>query len=670
MPDLENTLKEVAGGTNLIKLDSILSSKASISKVLNYEPGIIVQEFFGGNDQPRINIRGSGIQDNPVNRGIQILYDGLALNHPDNSFIIGMIDPQQADHLSIYRGSNAMRYGATTLGGAIDLNVRNAYNSPSSLGFEIGSFNFKKVRATFSHKKDKFDYYLYANHSQQDGFRKYSKGKRDSVAINFGYSQDTWDNRTYLNYTKNNFDIPFLLTKEEAIKHPTLVMGDKTILNDPSISVGTKNRGKLLDIPKRKPKRNSKEYRIANKIQYFTDNSKQKFGVYASKTEDKFRNPITQINTDIKNFGLDYSFDYNYFLKNDSMTNYLFFVSANKGEMPRKYSSINPVNGKILKEIGNLDLDASNTILGAQITQELIGNLRALASLQWVLNKRDIKDNKNQALLDSEFSYSVLNPKFGLIYEPSETFRIYTNFSKSSEAPNFWQLATVMANPGNPLNDYVKINDLKMQKAKTYELGLSTTQDNFNLSASVYYSKIDDELISVVGDFAVNGRTINYGGETTHKGLELGFKHIIDSLISNEDQFITKLIYNYSDFTFDDGEYAGKYLAGVPKHLIQAELGYWVNNDWYLSSNIRWQPKETFIDHYNSKNTKQEPYKLIGIHTSYSFSENLRVFLDLNNITDEVYQTAYVVRGLSAEDMPNFIPGAGFNSTAGLIYKW
>jgi len=31
-----------------------------------------MQELFGGNDQPRLNIRGSGIQDNPVSRGVQL----------------------------------------------------------------------------------------------------------------------------------------------------------------------------------------------------------------------------------------------------------------------------------------------------------------------------------------------------------------------------------------------------------------------------------------------------------------------------------------------------------------------------------------------------------------------------------------------------------------------
>jgi len=33
----------------------------------------VVQNFFGSNDQPRIQIRGSGLQQNPVERGILIM---------------------------------------------------------------------------------------------------------------------------------------------------------------------------------------------------------------------------------------------------------------------------------------------------------------------------------------------------------------------------------------------------------------------------------------------------------------------------------------------------------------------------------------------------------------------------------------------------------------------
>jgi len=48
----------------------------------------------------------------------------------------------------------------------------------------------------------------------------------------------------------------------------------------------------------------------------------------------------------------------------------------------------------------------------------------------------------------------------------------------------------------------------------------------------------------------------------------------------------------------------------------------------------------------------------------------------MHNITNETYQTAYVVRGLSAEDVnsglsaPSFVPGPTFHAFAGVRYSW
>ncbi|MGP1614452.1 MAG: TonB-dependent receptor family protein, partial [Pollutimonas bauzanensis] len=65
-------LQRVAGGTNLIEPQKE-ARLATLRDALDYQPGIVVQEFFGGIDQPRLNIRGSGVQSNPVNRGVLLL---------------------------------------------------------------------------------------------------------------------------------------------------------------------------------------------------------------------------------------------------------------------------------------------------------------------------------------------------------------------------------------------------------------------------------------------------------------------------------------------------------------------------------------------------------------------------------------------------------------------
>lgn len=61
-------LERVPGGTNVI-VPEANTQLFTLSDLFANAPGVVVQEFFGGFDQPRLNIRGSGLQSNPVSRG-------------------------------------------------------------------------------------------------------------------------------------------------------------------------------------------------------------------------------------------------------------------------------------------------------------------------------------------------------------------------------------------------------------------------------------------------------------------------------------------------------------------------------------------------------------------------------------------------------------------------
>lgn len=656
---VEEELAEVPGGTNLIDTSELAGSQSSLAKVLSQQSGIVVQEFFGGNDQPRINIRGSGIQDNPVNRGIQLLFDGLSLNQADGSFVIGLVDPEQARLLSVYRGANAMRYGSTTLGGAINFHSKNGLNSENEIQGEVGSYGLIKGGFALANSNKNWDYYLSGSSSQQDGYRNHSKARRDSLAMNMGYASSSWENRTYINLADNDFEIPFLLTKQRAIDTPEQVMGE-----------GDEPMDTLLNIPVRKPFRHTTQLRLANRSLWHGDDSEYQLGVYLERLKDEFRNPLTQADTQHKNIGMDASSTFNFYSEDYLNRQVLVFLQGNSGEMPREIASVHPATGELMKPIARMDLTANNVTLGAQGTYEWIDGLSSILALQWVYNSRKITDELTEDLLDSSFEYQIVNPKFGLVYQLNEDNRLYANISGSSEAPNFWQLATVSANPTDPLNNHVFINELNAQTATTSEVGGQFHFEDFAVNASWYYSWVEDELISVVGDFAVNGQTINYGGETIHHGVELSVSHEHQELWLIGDHVTSTLIYNWSDFYFKDGLYQGNNIAGVPVHLIQASVDYSFLESWRLSPNFTWQPLETFTDHMNTSENSQDPYFLLGLKLGYQPNHQFQIFAEINNLTNTTYQTAYAIRGQGAPDLPTFIPGPGINGIIGARYSW
>ncbi|MBE0695002.1 MAG: TonB-dependent receptor plug domain-containing protein, partial [Aquamicrobium sp.] len=97
---LSERLSVLPGGVALVERDELArTANLTASRALATVPGVVVQDFFGANDQPRIQIRGSGLQQNPVERGILMLQDGLPLNRADGSYIVGFLNPGAANAL-------------------------------------------------------------------------------------------------------------------------------------------------------------------------------------------------------------------------------------------------------------------------------------------------------------------------------------------------------------------------------------------------------------------------------------------------------------------------------------------------------------------------------------------------------------------------------------------
>lgn len=709
--ETELQLSNVPGGTNLLDMDEVPASRATLNDVLSTEPGVIVQEFFGGNDQPRLNIRGSGIQDNPVNRGIQLLYDGMTVNQPDGSFVLGLLDPQQTRLISVYRGANAMQYGGASLGGAINLTSRTGSNSDSFVRLEGGSYDLINGSAGISGRQGAWDYYVGAGHAQADGFRNFNASERSNLSLNIGhrFSADL-ENRTYFNYTDNFFEIPFVLQKQIVLDNPESVIGDGVATGFPPPSAlpppavghpifGWNARGGwdgVFNVHTRRPHRDSEQFRLANKTWFSTGGVDHEIGIYGELLDDTFTDPLTHAVTDSRNFGINYAFEGagSWLTREDEIQLSLAF---NVGEMPVEYWVNNGEDGSRLFRFANLDQDAHNLVLGLQYLGSPSERFQYLAGLQWIDSGRDITGtastpptptslDKVVADIDSNFSYDALNPKLGVIFKPTPLSRIYANVSRSMEAPTFNQLVSrtvgplivpgAVASPPTvpPFADAASasgasIVDLREQTAWTYEIGSQGRWSDLSWQLSYYHSKVEDELITLVTGFAVNAETLNYPDDTTHQGVELGLDAVLGrGLFRGNDRITSKVVYNYSDFRFDGGVFDSNRIAGIPEHLIYAELAYALGDRFYIAPNIRWQPSDTFVDHANTQ--VQDDFLLFGLKAAYQPIPSLSLFANLENISDETYQTSYVIRGISADTQPTFLPGSGFNISAGIGYVW
>lgn len=537
----------------------------------------------------------------------------------------------------------------------------------------------------------KWDYYLGAGRSESDGFRHHSEGERSNLSLNAGYRDGNIENRTWFNYTDNYFEIPFVLQKQIAKDHPRAVIGDgyaggfppPATLPAPAVGhpvFGWNARGGWdgwFDANKRKPHRDTEQFRLANKTYIRSGKNEHEIGFYGEILDDTFTDPLSHTVVDAKNIGLNYTLlnKGSYFTQDDQ---FLLSISLNTGEMPTEYWVNNPENGSKLFRFGDLDLDARNVTVGMQYTGSVTDRTQLVAGLQLLHSKREINGtgstppspasfDKVAVDVDRDFSYSAANPKLGLIFEPKENIRFCSNISRSMESPTFNHLITrtvsplivpgaLVSPPAVPpfadaaIGSGIEVLGLDEQTAWTFEVGSQGSWKDLSWDASYYYSKVEDELITLVTGFAVNAETFNYPDDTIHQGIELGLDAILgNDVFTSGDKFTAKFVYNYSDFEFDGGIFDGNQIAGIPEHLGYTELAYHIGK-FYIAPNVRWQPSDTYVDHMNTQ--KQDSYMLLGLKAGYQPTKSLRFFADFKNIADKNYQVSYVIRGISAENQP------------------
>jgi iron complex outermembrane receptor protein len=102
----------------------------NMADALRYVPGVWTESTTGG-DAIFISSRGSNLDATDYdNNGVKLFQDGLPVSTADGNNHNRFMDPLAARHAIIARGANALTYGASTLGGAIDFVSPTVRNSP------------------------------------------------------------------------------------------------------------------------------------------------------------------------------------------------------------------------------------------------------------------------------------------------------------------------------------------------------------------------------------------------------------------------------------------------------------------------------------------------------------------------------------------------------------
>lgn len=577
------------GGTNVITHDDYADkSLVSLRDALAYSPGVYLQPRYG--QEVRISIRGSGLSRGFHMRGITLLQDGVPINLADDNGDFQELDPTFFDHLEVFRGANALRFGSGTLGGAINGVTATGETAPGLyLRADTGSFDTYRGLVSFGVEGGPGDAWAALSYDRSDGDRDHARRSSLRFHGNVGLQiNDNIDNRTYASINSIDQEIPGALNLAAVLTRPKTgnFAGDQA--------------------------RDINSLRLQNRTRFMFAGGQYDAGVFVNAKS--LYHPIFQVvDQESLDRGVYARFDY---------ASGPFAVTlggeARYGDTASK-RFVN-VDGRRGALTFDADQDARTANVYGEIRYRPITPIQLVAGGIYADGMRQQRQTFNSFAggttdITGKAKLSTFSPKFGILFEPSADIQVFANYSRSVEFPGFIELAQVA--------NFVNI---EAQRAWTFEFGARGKMGFAEWDIAIYRADIRGELLQFNVGPDIPASTFN-ADETLHQGIEAAL------LLDLGNWIRLRQVYQYSDFRFEgDAQYGDNRLPVVPEHVYRGELRFG-NDAQHLSPNIEWVPEGAWADYNNTVETGS--YALVGLTAGARIGEGFDLFLDARNLFDE-----------------------------------
>jgi iron complex outermembrane receptor protein len=639
--------------------DMELGRASNFEDLLQRTPGVFLQSQ-NGMEVSKISIRGSGITSGDEPLGVMFLLDGLNYNQGDGETVLEDLDVAAISHAEVFRGANAFRYGALTLGGAINFVPFTGYDAaPFQVRLEGGSYGFFRGDMSGGAVQGAFDEYGAISFREREGFREHSRENTEILFTDLGYKfNDQVENRFYLTLDRFSRNLPGGLTKSEMEDDPTMAN---------PLAIAQDWNKSLMSV------------RLADKLSIRTDEIQFDVGAFwfHHDVENRgffsadFREGIEQFYSD--NFGGNVNFvsRYEIFGHRNNLT--IGLSPQYEVEPTQNYKNIFGHTGATTaRGIG------SSINLPAYLEDQLYLTSRfsIITGAQAIFAERHFKD---EFLTDAEGNQSNrqnfwgFNPKLGAIYEVNRQTQAFVNFSRSWQPPSLDNLVDFSQGP----NSSVVYTPLQPQHAWTIEIGTRGEYSRFQWELSLYRSWFRNELLEINDAFGNDLGTRNVP-RTIHQGIEASLEvelleGILVSKQSNHagDRLSFEQSYTLNDLHMDQNPvYGDNRLPGIPVHLYEAQLLYESPLGFYAGPNLQCNLSRYPVDEANT--LFADSYVLLGFRAGYRRPNGFSVFIDCRNLTDQHYPASVdVIADARTEPNPEiFHPGDGRSFYGGVSWSW
>ncbi len=581
------------GGTDVVTHDDYADrSIVSLRDTLAFSPGVYTQPRFG--QEVRLSIRGSGLSRGFHMRGLTLLQDGVPINLSDDNGDFQELEPIFFDHLAVYRGANALRFGSGTLGGAINGVTPNGRDAPGLyLRGDVGSFDMLRGLVTMGGASGAVDYWAGLSADRSDGDRNHARRSSLRFHGNAGFRlSDTISTRFYVSLNDIEQELPGALTRQVALSAPETANAN---------SVGGDQARDITSI------------RLQNRTRFDWGATHLEVGVFAN-IKDLYH-PIFQVIDQGSN-------DVGAMARLEHDAGPLSLTLGGEirrgSTQARQFVNVAGNRGAMTFEA---DQDARTANIYGEVRFKPVERLTLVAGGIYAdgFRKRRVLFSSTPTQ-DGRIAFDQFSPKFGLLYEPVKDVQLFANYSRSAEFPGFGEVFQTVTGVSR------FIAAIRPQTAWTFEIGTRGSLGMASWDVALYRADLDDEMLQFTPGTDIPAGTFN-AGRTRHQGVEAAFS------LQPAEWLRLRQIWQFSDFTFrGDSQFGDNRLPVIPRHVLRSEVRLGTDA-LHVSPNLEWVPQGAWSDYANT--TRTPGYALVGVTASATVRQGVDVFVDARNLTDK-----------------------------------
>jgi iron complex outermembrane receptor protein len=609
----------------------------NLDDALRYVPGVVAESETGGKES-FLSVRGSNLGALGYdNSGIKLFQDGLPVTTADGNNHNRLLDADNVRYLDVANGANALTYGASTLGGAINTVSRTALNSdPGELFIGGGSYGQETGRVSLGGVSGNFDGMLSLERSLWGGYREHGKEAASKVNANLGWQlTDSLDLRFYASHIDSKQQLAGALTRAQVDADPDQANPDAL-------------RGDY--------QKNVRSSRLATRGNWQIDeNSYLEFGLSYEK-QSLYHPIVAPVMVDFDGPGPQPPVEvFSLLVDTDQATtsgmtryhlkqgNHNWLVGMTLSYTTDRGGNYRDKDGYRNGETDQVNTSASDSEFFALDRWQFIPAWTLIYGGQGVLTNRhdqNITDVNTPTPVprNRKDRYDAFNPRAGLIHDLIPHNQVYVSISRLYEAPNNFDLDNVRTNgnggAGDPQATLAAMHGISYETGLRGQLGEAQGalgKPRWHWAISLYHARLKNEILSVEvpgkpGTF-MSGNVDN----TIHEGIELQ----VGASLAVDGGWLEPLVSgSWNHFAFDDDSTYGNHdLPGAPHYQIHGEVIYRTAKGLFAGPTFQFVG-DRFVDFAN--NYRVGGYGLLGLRAGYH-RPGWDVYIGAGNLLDRDY---------------------------------